>query len=187
MAKGLLAGHPSFYSLVNFVRGCTGMTIAWGILTPFVVIGILWLWRDGWVRSLTVWMAPGIAFFLLYYVSDATYFAYCVAPGLLVVGFFFVQLGRKRLQTVAYSLAVACSLLFMFGARPVAPKSTSRALVDAYFVSFSAWALRHQYGPTLQELMGDHSGESAKTDQRGGQFPISEGSPLHTASVLAIP
>ena len=155
VAKGVLAGHPSFYSLVNFVRGCTGMTIAWGILTPLVVIGIFWLWRDRWVRSLTIWMAPGIGFFLLYYVSDATYFSYCVAPGLVVAGFFFAKLGRKRLQTVVYSMAVACSLLFMFGARPIAPRSPSRALVDAYFVSFSTWALRHQYGPTLQELMGD--------------------------------
>lgn len=155
LAKGVLAGHPSIYSLVNLVRGCTGMTIAWGILTPLVAIGILWLWRDGgWVRSLTVWMMPCIAFSLLYYVSDATHFSNQVAPGLIVVGFFFVKLGKKKLQVGVYSMAIACSILFMFGARPVDPKTKSGAVVDAYFVSFSAWALRHQYGPTLSELIG---------------------------------
>lgn len=168
VAKGVLTGHASLYSLVNFVRGCTGMTIAWGILTPLVAIAILWLWRnDAWVRSLTVWMTPGIAFFLLYYVSDATYFSYCVAPGLLAVGFFFVRLGRKKLQAGFYSVAIACSLLFMFGLRPIAPKSKSRALVDAYYVSFTAWALRHQYGPTLLELLGD-CGRSAVPGACGG-------------------
>jgi hypothetical protein len=155
LARGVLAGHPSIYSLANFVRGCTGMTIAWGILTPLVAIGLLWLWRDEeWVRSLIVWMTPCIAFSLLYYVSDATHFSNEVAPGLIVVGFFFVKLGRKRLQSLVYSAAVACSLLFMFGARPVDPETKPGAVVDAYFVSFSAWALRHQYGPTLAELLG---------------------------------
>jgi len=172
VAKGVLTGHPSFYSLVNFLRGCTGMTLAWGILTPLVVIAILWLWRDGWVRSVTVWMAPGIIFFLGYFVSDATYFSYCVAPGLIAVGFLLVKLGRQRLQAGIYSLAIVCSLLFMFGARPIAPKTKPGALVDAYFVSFSAWALRHQYGPTLLELMGA-CGQSAGRDACGESGSIS--------------
>jgi len=155
LAKGVLAGHPSLYALTNCVRACTAMTLAWGILTPLVVIAIVWLWRhDGWVRSLAVWMTPGVAFFLLYYISDAVLFSFCVAPGFLVVGFLLARMGRKRLQTAIYSAAVACSLIFMYGARPVSSKTKLGAVVDAYFVSFSAWALQHQYGPTLKELIG---------------------------------
>ena len=154
LAKGILTGHASLYALANFVRGCTVITLAWGILTPLVVIGIVWLWRQGgWVRSMTVWMLPGTAFLLLYFVSDAVQYSYCVAPGLLVVGFFFVKIGNQKLQAAIYSAAVACTLIFMYGARPVSSKTKVGAVIDAYYVSFSAWALQHQYGPSLKELI----------------------------------
>jgi hypothetical protein len=172
VAKGVLTGHPTLYSLVNFIRGCTGMTLAWGILTPLVLIGIVWLFRDSlWVRSLIVWMAPGLAFFLFYFVSDATYFSYCVAPGLLVVGFFFLKLGRKGLQNAVYAAAVICTVVFMYGARPVASRSRAGALINAYYVSFSAWAIWNQYGPTLQELMSEADRHGTMQSANAVGFP----------------
>jgi len=155
LAQGVFTGEFSLYSLANFVRAWTSFILAWGILTPLVVIAIVWLWRrDGWVRSLTIWMIPGVLFFLFYYISDAVLFSFCVAPGLIVAGCLLAGIERKTWRTGIYSLAVACSLIFMFGARPVSPKTKSGAVVDAWFVSFTAWALRHQYGPSLRELIG---------------------------------
>lgn len=154
VAHGPLTSHLSLLSLMNVIRGFSGMLIAWGILLPFLTIGAAILWRrHSAVKSSLIWMIPGISYFLLYYIADASYFSFCVAPGLLIVGFLLCDLA-KPLRSAVYSCAITASLLFMFLAHPIEPNSKPKALLDAYFMKYSVWSLKHQYGPTLSDLLG---------------------------------
>jgi hypothetical protein len=154
VAHGPLTSHLSLLSVMNVMRGFSGMLIAWGVLLPFLAIGAAILWhRHSAVKSSLIWMIPGIAFFLLYYVADATYFSFCVAPGLIIVGFFLRDLA-KPLRSAVYSCAITASLLFIFLAHPIEPNSKPKAILDAYFMKYSVWSLKHQYGPTLSSLLG---------------------------------
>jgi hypothetical protein len=98
-------------------------------------------------------IAPGIAFFIFYYMADATYLSFCVAPGLLIAGLFLQGL-KQGPRAGVYSLAIAASILFMVTARPIAPTTKPRALFDAYGAKYSIWSLRHQYAPRLAALLG---------------------------------
>jgi hypothetical protein len=138
----------------NVIRGFSGMLIAWGVLLPFLAIGAAILWRrHSAVKSSLIWMIPGFAYFLLYYIADASYFSFCVAPGLLIVGFLLRDLA-KPLRSAVYSCAITASLLFIFLAHPIEPNSKPKAFLDAYFMKYSVWSLKHQYAPTLSDLLG---------------------------------
>ena len=154
VAHGPLSSHPSLLSVMNVMRGFSAMLIAWGVLLPFLAIGAVILWhRHSAVKSSLIWMIPGISYFLLYYIADASYFSFCVAPGLLIVGFLLCELA-KPLRTAVYSCAITASLLFIFLAHPIEPNSKPKAFLDAYFIKYSVWSLKHQYGPTLSDLLG---------------------------------
>jgi hypothetical protein len=154
LAQGPLTTHLSVHSAMNLLRGFSGMLMAWGVLLPFLIVGAIVLWRrHSAVKSSLIWMIPGIAYFLLYYVADAPYFSFCIAPGLLIVGFFMRDVA-KPFRSAIYSCAIAASLLFIFLAHPVEPNSKPKAIFDAYFLKYSVWSLKHQYGPALSSLLG---------------------------------
>ncbi len=153
-AQGLLATGFSRHAATDVLRGFSGMVIAWGLLLPLIAAGA-WLLgrRDRLVQSSLVWIMPGILFFLLYYMADATYLSFCVAPGLLIVGLLLRRFSTSR-QTAVYVSVLVVAVAFFLGAQPIPATSKTRAVLDSYFLKYTAWSLQHQYAPRLAVLLG---------------------------------
>ena len=103
---------------------------------------------------MTIFLAPGLAFFLLYYVSDGTYLAYIAAAGMVLAGVYLASRPPATQRTI-YAVAIMASMLFMILARPAnGTPSKLRAVADAYLVRYSVPSLKGQRDPRLARLLG---------------------------------
>jgi hypothetical protein len=154
LAQGVLTGHLGVHALVNVVHAAAGVIMTWGLLTPAAYLGIA-AWRQNpLARSMTIFLAPGMAFFLLYYFSDGPYLAYIAAAGMVLAGVYLAHRPPATQRTI-YALAICASVLFMIFARPADPEpSKLRAVADAYFVRYSVPSLKEQRDPRLAKLLG---------------------------------
>jgi hypothetical protein len=153
LAQGVLTGHLGVHAVINAVHTMAGVILTWGLLTPAVCLGAFAWTHSALARSMTIFLAPGLAFFLLYYFSDATYLAYMAGAGMVLAGL-YVANQRPVTQRAIYAIAVCASVLFMVSARPADGKpSTLRAVADAYFVRYSVPSLKAQRGPRLAKLL----------------------------------
>jgi hypothetical protein len=154
LAQGILTGHLGVHALVNVVHAAAGVIMTGGLLTPAACLGVAAWRRNALARSMTIFLAPGMAFFLLYYFSDGPYLAYIAAAGMVLAG---VHLANRPpvAQRVIYAVAICASLLFMILARPADGKpSKTRAVADAYFMRYSVPSLKEQRDPRLAKLLG---------------------------------
>jgi hypothetical protein len=154
VAQGVLTGHLGVHALVNAFHAIAGLIMTWGVLTPAVCLGVTAWTRNGIARSMAILMAPGLVFFLLYYVADAPYVVYLAAPGMILAGVYLAHWSpRKRLA--GYAVAISASVLFMICAHPADGRpSKTRAIADAFFLKYSVPSLREQKDPRLASLLG---------------------------------
>lgn len=154
LAQGILTGHFGVHAAVNVVHTVAGMIMTWGLLTPAVYLGATTWKRSAIARSMTIFLMPGIAFFLLYYFSDGPYLAYTASAGMVLAGIYLAS-RPLPIQRRIYAVAISASVLFMIFARPANGKpSTLRAVTDAYFVRYSVPSLKEQRDPRLAKLIG---------------------------------
>jgi hypothetical protein len=167
LAQGVLSGHVGIHALVNVFHAAAGVTMTWGLLTPFVCLGAAAFARNAVVRSMTVFLAPGVAFLFLYFISDGLYFAYAAAAGMVLAGVYLARWSRRQRQA-GYAVAICASLLFMGCARPADGKSSRiRAVADAYFMKYSVPSLKEKKDLRLASLLdacGDSSVQGGCTD-----------------------
>ena len=155
LAQGILSGHVGIHALVNVFHAAAGATMTWGLLTPFVCLGVAAFARNAVVRSMTVFLAPGVVFLFLYFISDGLYFAYAAAAGMVLAGVYLARWSPRQRQA-GYAVAIAASLLFMGCARPADGKSSRvRAVADAYFLKYSVRSLKAKKNPRLASLLGE--------------------------------
>jgi hypothetical protein len=153
LAQGILTGHVGVHALVNFVHAAAGILMTWGLLTSAACLGIAAWRRNALARNMTIFLAPGIAFFVLYYFSDGPYLAYLAAAGMVLAGAYLSNL-RPDAERTIYAVAICASVLFMILARPADGKpSKLRAVADAYFVRYSVPSLKEQRDPRLAKLL----------------------------------
>jgi hypothetical protein len=154
LAQGVLTGHLRTHAAVNIVHTIAGTIVTWGLLMPAVFLGAFAWTRNTTARSMTIFLTPGLAFFLLYYFSDGPYLAYTAAAGMVLAGV-YIATRSPTTQRAIYVIAVCVSLLFMISARPAdGSPSTLRAVTDAYFVRYSIPSLKEQRDPRLAKLLG---------------------------------
>lgn len=154
VAQGVLTGHLGLHAVVNAFHAIAGLIMTWGVLTPAVCLGVTVWTRNGIARSMAILMAPGLVFFLLYYVADAPYVVYLAAPGMILAGVYLAKWSAKRRLT-GYAVAISASLIFMICARPADGRpSKTRAVADAYFFKYSVPSLKGQKDPRLASLLG---------------------------------
>jgi hypothetical protein len=167
LAQGVLSGHVGIHALVNVFHAAAGVTMTWGLLTPFVCLGAAAFARNAVVRSMTVFLAPGVAFLFLYFISDGLYFAYAAAAGMVLAGVYLARWSPRQRQA-GYAVAICASLLFMGCARTADGKgSRMRAVADAYFLKYSVPSLKEKKDPRLASLLnacGDSSVQGGCTD-----------------------
>jgi hypothetical protein len=154
LAQGVLTGHLGAHAAVNAVHAIAGIIMTWGLLTPAVLLGAVTWTRNATARSMSIFLAPGLIFFLFYYISDGPYLAYTAIAGMVLAD---VHLRNRPPATRRgiYAFAICASLLFMILARPAnGNPSRIRAVADAYFVRYSVHSLKAQRDPRLAELLG---------------------------------
>jgi hypothetical protein len=153
LAQGILTGHFGVHALVNAVHAVAGIIMTWGLLIPAACLGAAAWTRSAIARSMTIFLVPGLAFFLLYYFSDGPYLAYLAAAGMVLAGVYLANRPPATQRTI-YAVAICASVLFMVSARPAHGKpSKLRAVVDAYFVRYSVPSLKQQRDPRLAKLL----------------------------------
>jgi hypothetical protein len=153
LAQGVLSGQFGIHALVNVFHAFAGTIMTWGVLLPFVCLGMAAFVRNPVARSMTVFLAPGAAFFFLYFISDGLYFAYVAAAGMVLAGVSLAKWPPRQRQTV-YAVAISASMLFMISARTADGKrSQIRAVADAYFLKYSIPSLKRQKDPRLASLL----------------------------------
>jgi hypothetical protein len=153
LAQGVLTGHLTIHALLNGIHTGLGAVLAWGLLTPVLILGVLRWARNPLARSMTIYIAPGLAFFLLYFFSDPLYLAYAIAPGMLLAGLFLEEV-RPSLRQSTYAVAIAASLIFMLTARPSNEPSKMHAVADAYLLQYSVPSLKRAKTLRLAKLLG---------------------------------
>lgn len=154
LAQGVLTGQFGIHALVNAFHAFSGIVMTWGLLTPFVCLGAAKAIRDTRARSMTVFLAPGVLFFVLYYVAVAPYFAFTAAPAIVLAGVVLAK-WSPTLQRASLVTAACASLIFMIVAHPVDTKgSRARAVADAYFLKYSIHAIKEHQDPRLASLLG---------------------------------
>jgi hypothetical protein len=154
LAQGILTGHPGVHAAVNAVHTVAGIIMTCDLLTPAVYLGATAWKRSTIARSMTIFVLPGLVFFLLYYFSDGPYLAYIAAAGMVLAGAYLANRPPVTQRTI-YAVAICASVLFMILARPATGKpSTLRAVTDAYFVRYSVPSLKEQRDPRLAKLLG---------------------------------
>jgi hypothetical protein len=154
LAQGILTGHLGVHALVNVVHAAAGVIMTWGLLTPAAYLGVARWRQNPLARSMTIFLAPGMAFFLLYYFSDGPYLAYIAGAGMVLAGVYLANRPPATQRTI-YVAATCASVIFMFLARPAdGPPSKIRAVTDAYLVRYSVPSLKEQRDPRLAKLLG---------------------------------
>lgn len=141
-------------AITNAIRVVFPLTLAVWPLVP-------WLFRresDREFRTLLwLWILPGLGFFLLIYMSDATYLCYLLAA--VVISFCLGSVTRQKV--VAAALCIAFNISFYMVARPVVVTSAPTAIFDTYGAKYTLWGVRHQYFKTLREIYPDSSSKAS--------------------------
>jgi hypothetical protein len=150
LANGLFVNEPWQRKVGNLVHIAFGSFNAWNILTPFLFIGCFS--RATWTRAALLCFTPGLLFFTFYFFSDSTYYAYLVAPGLLLAGVGLQQLRPRYGVTVTF-LALLISIVQMTIARPLQSRTVTAAVMNAYCLKYSGWGIRNQYDPRLRDTL----------------------------------
>jgi len=131
-------------AISNLARVLVPLAIAFWSLLPGIVLSR----EKQAIRTLLwIWIAPGLAFFALIYISDATYLCFLV-PAILLLAL------TRQLRALSSAGLIVCfvwNLLFFCFARPA--RDTHNPAVAIYSVSgarYCAWALKHQWYRTLR-------------------------------------
>lgn len=161
LAQGVLVGGGSKHAGANIVHAILAAIVSIGLLLPWSVAGFIKCRRSPLAMSLLVYVAPGLLFFFLVYVSDAAYYAFLIAPLVLLGGIeleYYSAIVRKSILV----LASVVSLLFMLFAHQSSRPSTLGALTDAYVTRYSVPSVKEHKAARLAELLGKCGSEDVK-------------------------
>ena len=141
----------TYRTLASISRFVVPLTVAfWPLVLP--VFRTLAKLRDEQVRLLWIWIAPGAAFMLLFYMSHAPYVTYFTAAVVLLA---LKQLDtatpRIRAALLAASL-VSNSVFFCFFV-PIRSKSLAVNVLNVYAGKYTRFAIQHQWQPDLSEII----------------------------------
>jgi len=146
-ASGPLVSGLSQYALSNTLRYVLPLALAFFPLIPLIFRAKsfpLWLW-----------IVPGSAFFLLIFISEATYTNWMLAP-LILLAIISPQVSdRRKMWLIA--ACICLNLLFYFAWRPIklanARLQKAEYLVEADVGKYTFYSVRNHRQLTLSELL----------------------------------
>jgi hypothetical protein len=152
LANGLLTNVANARKVANLVHILTGAFDSWNVLLPFIFIGMFV--KEQFPRRLSIYVIPGCLFYVFYFFSDAAYYSYMVAAGMLLAGF-----GLRRLNFhVARALlvvSIVISVVQMAILKPFPARTKLQAVINCYCLQYSGWALKHQCYRGLKESLDE--------------------------------
>lgn len=148
MADGVLVVGFSRFALSNAIR----------VLIP-LVFGIFPLLdlilRNGKQAFLWIWILPGLAFFLLIYLGEASYLDYLLAALVILASTSPRVTDRKKLWR--FAVCAALNVAFYFVWRPIQFRNhmlqVAEYVIEADAGKFSYYGIQHHYEPTLSQLL----------------------------------
>jgi hypothetical protein len=140
--------HRSLASIGRFV---VPLTVAFWPLLASVFRTVAKL-RDETVQLLWIWIAPGAAFMLLFYMSHAPYVTYFTAAVLLLA---LKQLdsGPPRLAMLLLTACLASNLAFFLFFVPIRSKSLAVNILNVYAGKYTRYAIQNQWQPDLSDII----------------------------------
>ena len=131
--------------IANEIRVVLPLALSFWPLIP-------WLFRRDEFRESRIlvwlWMLPGLSFFLLVYMSDASYLCYLL--GGVVLSACIGTVTRKKVCAVL--LCVAFNIGFYMWVKPVPITSAVTAVFDIYGAKYTRWGVKNQYFKTLRDV-----------------------------------
>jgi len=147
VASGALFSGLSLYAFSNALRYFLPLTLAFFPLIPLIFRSKsfpLWLW-----------ILPGSAFFLLVFISEATYTNWMLAP-LILLAIISPQVSDRRKMWLL-AICICLNLLLYFAWRPIelsdARLQKAEYLVERNVGNYTFYAVRNHRDLTLSELL----------------------------------
>lgn len=140
--------HSSLASMARFV---VPLTVAfWPLLaTIFQTVTKL---EDETVKLLWIWIAPGAAFMLLFYMSHAPYVTYLTAA-LLLLALKQLDSTTPRLRTLLLVSCLVSNMAFFLFFVPIRSKSLAVNVLNVYAGKYTRYAIRNRWQPDLSDLI----------------------------------
>ena len=136
-------------SIANILRVVLPLFVAFWMLIPLILQRRS---RDtNWICGL--WILPGLCFFLLIYMADATYLTF-LAGGIVLLA---ATCEKERLVAPLLFCCFLFNVLLFFGARPLMHRSKGTIAMNYYVVKYCDYGIRHRWTSTA----GHHSNASA--------------------------
>ena len=141
----------TYRSLASISRLVVPLTVAfWPLLVP--VFRTLAKLREEPIKLLWIWIAPGAAFMLLFYMSHAPYVTYFTAAVLLLA---LKQLdsATPRLRTLLLASCLVSNMAFFWFFVPIRSKSLAVNVLNVYAGKYTRFAIRNQWQPDLSDFI----------------------------------
>jgi len=141
----------TYRSLANVTRFVVPLTVAfWPLLIP--VFRTLAKLREEPVKLLWLWIAPGAAFMLLFYMSHAPYVTFFTAAVVLLA---LKQLDSASLRLGTFLLATCLvfnTAFFLFFV-PIRSRSLAINVLNVYAGKYTRFAIQYQWQPDLSDII----------------------------------
>ncbi|MGC1781654.1 MAG: glycosyltransferase family 39 protein [Acidobacteriaceae bacterium] len=128
-------------SIANILRVTLPLFAAFWMLLPLLFLHRSR--RENWIFAL--WVAPGLAFFSLIYMADATYLTF-LAGGVIL---FAATAKRPNAAAALLLLCFVFNVALFVGARPLRSTGKFDTAVNFYVVKYCNYGIRHQWSSTI--------------------------------------
>jgi 4-amino-4-deoxy-L-arabinose transferase-like glycosyltransferase len=141
----------TYRSLASVTRFVVPVTVAfWPLLVS--VFRTLAKLREEPVKLLWIWIAPGAAFMLLFYMSHAPYVTFFTAAVVLLA---LKQLdsATPRVGTFLLAACLVSNIAFFMFFVPIRSKSLAVNIINVYAGKYTSFAIQNQWQPDLSDII----------------------------------
>ena len=141
----------TYRSLASMSRFVVPLTVAfWPLLVP--IFQTLAKLRDDPVKLLWLWIGPGAAFMLLFYMSHAPYVTFFTAA-VVLLALKHLDSASPRLGTFLLATCLVSNTVFFLFFVPIRSKSLAVNVLNVYAGKYTRFAIQHQWQPDLSDLI----------------------------------
>lgn len=139
--RSILTGINA-YTLANVARYVLPLLIAFWPVLGIAARNAIRNHKDWRVKAMLLWIVPGSLFFVLLYISDATYLAFLSAAILLLAA------NARRMMIVT----ALCNTAFFLFLGPIPSHKLLANIANGDLIKYSYYGIRHHWRPNLSEL-----------------------------------
>jgi hypothetical protein len=128
-------------SMANVLRVVLPLIAAFWILVPALPMARPRV--QNWMFAL--WIVPGLVFFVLIYMADATYLTF-LAGGVVLLA---ATVAQRKIAGVLLLICFLFNTALFLGARPIQANNRAALAVNYYVVKYCYYGIRHQWSGTV--------------------------------------